>query len=181
MGIRHWGLNCRGWGCPAFLSAEPALAGNLWQPEQLIWPQPPRASCDADLCRGGGKRKVVENYIVTRFKMFWGSQNVILASKPQRFCCRALETAQSLHRSRVSVHTHMLCSQYGIKWKYSSFCRACSHSSLGLPVWFIQGDAMKIRSLANLGVPASCSLFQDVIPSAGRGNGGGEGVSTDPS
>lgn len=59
--------------------------------------------------------------------------------------------------------------------------RVCSHTNLGLPVWLMQGDAMKIHSLANLGIPASCSLFQDVISYTGRGNGGGEGVSTDPS
>lgn len=106
-----------------------------------------------------GRGKQWRTCVATHFEMLWGSQNVFLVSKTVQSCCKALASEQALHRLQVSVQTRVLCAQYGVKWNCSSFCRrACSHSSLGLLVkQLIQGDPMKICSLAKLG--CSCKLL----------------------
>lgn len=120
LAVKRWTVNRRGWGRLAFLSAEPALAGNLWHWEGSVGNHcsqglPGRAlsnssgpSCKvkvvmlthAEVVRSG---KLWRSCVATHFKMLWGSQNVFLASKPEHSYCRALESEQASHRSQLSV------------------------------------------------------------------------------
>lgn len=122
LSVKHWTVNGRGWGHPTFLSAEPALAGNLWHWEGSIGNHcsqglPVRALSNssgpslkakvvmlthAEVVRSG---KLWRSCADTHFKMWWGSQNIFLASKPEHSYCRALESEQTLHRSQLSVQT----------------------------------------------------------------------------
>jgi len=182
LGIMQWTVSWRGWGRPAFLSCEPALTGNLWHWNRAgCWDGTIRNRCSQSLSGRAlsnsfglsprvkavmlthtevvGRGKRWKTCITASFKMLWGSQNVFLASETEQSCCRALESEQALRRLQVSVQTHMLCSEYAIKWSCFSFCgRACSHGSLGLAVKrLIQGGPAKIRFLAKLGY--SCKLL----------------------
>lgn len=120
LAVKRWTVNGRGWGRPAFLSAEPALAGNLWHWEGSIRNHcsqglPGRALSNssgpslevkvvmlthAEVVTSG---KLWRSCVATHFKRLWGSQNVFLASKPEHSYCRALESEQAFHRPQLSV------------------------------------------------------------------------------
>lgn len=123
LAVKCWTVNGRGWGHPTFLSAEPALAGNLWHWEGSIRNHCSQGLLVRDLSNSSGPSlkakevtlthaevvrsgKLWRSCVATHFKMQWGSPNIFLASKPEHSYCRALEHEQALHRSQLSVQAH---------------------------------------------------------------------------
>lgn len=120
LAVKHWTVNGRGWGHPTFLSAEPALAGNLWHWEGSMGNHFSQGLLVRAISNSSGpslKAKVVmlthaevvrsgrlwRSCVATHFKLRWGSQNIFLASIPEHSYCRTLESEQALHRSELSV------------------------------------------------------------------------------
>lgn len=80
------------------MSASEAAAARAPLAKQLIGPQPPGESSDADLCIGGAKGKAVEELSHDSFENALGQLKRLFGLKKEESCCRALESDQELDR-----------------------------------------------------------------------------------